>query len=130
MKELDRAGTSDYQRRHYHRFALKYPVHVTFHSGESVVEFEAASENVSKGGILLKSPWMIPLHTTVRVAMSVQGTHVVRPIRLVAEGTTVRLQPGPRGETFLVAVQFTHPITQIEAQVDFVLVRSGSYEAI
>ena len=129
MKELEIVGTSDYQRRHYHRFPLQYPVRIAFHSGDSLANFETTSENVSKGGILLKSPWMIPLHTTVNLAMSVQGAHVVRPIRLVAEGRTVRLQPDPSNATFSVAVQFTQPVTEIGAHVDFVLVRPGSSEA-
>ncbi len=123
MKEFDRAGTPDCQRRSYHRFHLKYPVRLTFRSGESVAVFEAASENVSKGGILLKSPWMIPLHTMVSLTMRVQGKHLVRPIRLVAEGKIVRVQADTPDGRFLVAVQFTRPVTEIEAHIDYVLVR-------
>ena len=124
-------GTADYwvgDRRRYHRFHLHYPVELTFQCGESFARIEGESQNVSRMGLLMNSPWEIPLHTKVNLAMTVQGAHLVRPIRLVADGSIVQLQPGPLDSTFLVAVQFTQPLTKIEAHLDFVLVRPRSYK--
>ena len=123
MHQPDIDGTSERQRRSHRRFGLQYPVRITFRSGESVAEFDAVSENVGSGGILLKSHRMIPLHTIVSLAMSIQGDHVVRPLRLVAEGKTVRLGNDSAGATYLIAVQFARPVTEIESNIDFVLLR-------
>jgi len=123
MQQHDIDGTSERRRRNHRRFSLQYPVRITFRSGESVAEFDAVSENVGCGGILLKSPWMIPLHTSVSLAMSIQGDHVVRPLRLVAEGETVRLGNNSADATYLIAVQFAQAVTEIEAHIDYVLLR-------
>ena len=123
MHQHDIDGTSERQRRNHRRFRLQYPVRITFRSGESVAEFDAVSENVGIGGILLKSHWMIPLHTIVSLAMTIQGDQVVRPLRLVAEGETVRLRNNSADATYLIAVQFAQPVTEIEAHIDYVLLR-------
>ena len=124
MHQHDIDGTSERQRRNHRRFSLQYPVRVTFRSGESVAEFDAVSENVGSGGILLKSHWMIPLHTIVSLTMTIQGDSVVRPLRLVAEGKTVRLRNNATGATYSIAVQFDEPVTEVEANIHFVLLRS------
>jgi len=123
MRQPDTDGTSERQRRSHRRFGLQYPVRITFRSGESVAEFDVVSENVGSGGILLKSHWMIPLHTIVSLAMNIQGDHVVRPLRLLAEGKTVRLWNDSTNATYLIAVQFAQPVTEIESNIDFVLLR-------
>ena len=123
MHQHDIDGTSERQRRNHRRFSLQYPVRITFRSGESVAEFDAVSENVGSGGILLKSHWMIPLHTIVSLAMTIQGDQVVRHLRLVAEGETVRLRNNSADATYLIAVQFAQPVTEIEAHIDYVLLR-------
>ena len=123
MHQPDIDSTSERQRRSHRRFGLRYPVRISFQSDESVAKFDAVSENVGSGGILLKSRWMIPLHTSVSLAMSIQGDHVVRPLRLVAEGETVRLGNNSADATYLIAVQFAPPVTEIEAHIDYVLLR-------
>jgi len=123
MHQPDIDSTSERQRRSHRRFGLQYPVRISFQSDESVAKFDAVSENVGSGGILLKSHRIIPLHTIVSLAMNIQGHYVVRPLRLVAEGKTVRLGINSADATYLIAVQFAQPVTEIESNIDFVLLR-------
>lgn len=95
---MDRLETlfrlSDWQGRKYRRFALEFPVRMKFQSGSSNAEIEAVSENVSVGGLLIRSALPIPQHTPVTFVLSVHGKRSVRPVHLVGEGEVVRVEGG------------------------------------
>jgi hypothetical protein len=103
------------QERKYRRFNLRYPVHVTFHSGNLVSELDAVSRNVSLGGMLLETAAVIPQHSPVSFLMTVQTGRMVQPIKLAGEGEVVRVENVPAGAGFAVAVACKYPIAQIES---------------
>jgi len=100
------------QERKYRRFHLECPVCVTFQAAGSVSELETISQNVSIGGLLVKSAALIPEHTPVTFIINVQGELAVHPICLVGEGEIVRVES--RGEAFAVAIKCEVPLTQLE----------------
>ena len=99
----------------YRRFELRYPVHLTFRSGELVSEVDAFCKNVSVGGLLVDAPLLIPQHTSVSFVMILRGPPIIHPIELVGEGEVVRVEPGGIEPGFGIAVKYTTPITQFES---------------
>jgi hypothetical protein len=113
MMKFDSNPKTTYpQERRYRRFNLKYPVHVKFHSGNSISELDATSRNVSVGGMLLETDAAIPQHSPVTFLMIVQKERTSRPIELAGEGEVVRVENRDAG--FAIAVQCKQPISQIE----------------
>ena len=78
------------------RYPLNLPVSVKLGDGE----MRAYSENISLGGILLSSAYLIPEGSTVELAIGVSQ----RPL-LSARGKVVRAQPTISGN-FAVAIVF------------------------
>lgn len=115
---MDRLETlfrlSDWQGRKYRRFALEFPVRMKFRSGSATAEIEAVSQNVSVGGLLVRSALPIPQHTPVTFILSVHGKQSVRPVHLMGEGEVVRVEGGEAEVTFMMAVKCDAPVTQLE----------------
>jgi len=101
------------QERKHRRFHLECPVCVTFQAAGSVSELETISQNVSIGGLLVKSAAMIPEHTPVTFIISVQGEQAVHPICLVGEGKIVRVESSQDDAMFAIAVECRAPIIQL-----------------
>lgn len=101
------------QERKHHRFHLECPVRVRFQAGNSAIEIETISQDVSISGLLVKSAAMIPVHTPVTFIMSVQGEQAVHPIYLMGEGTVVRAE-NDRHAMFAIALECRAPIIQLE----------------
>ena len=101
------------KQRRFRRFDLQFPVCVSFPAGGAVRTLEAVSENVSIGGLLLKTGAQVPPHTRVNLSMQVSGPRSRRPVRLLGEGEVVRVQELGPGAGFAVAVRCDKPITEI-----------------
>jgi hypothetical protein len=108
------ARFSPLPERKYRRFKLQYPVRLKIHDADLMVEFEAVSKNISICGLLLETSSPIPQHTAVSFVVTVEGWEVGRPIQFVGEGTVVRVDSKTEQEAFAIAVECTHPITQID----------------
>jgi hypothetical protein len=104
------------ERRH-HRFNLQFPVSLSFPSEGAVRELAAISENVSIGGLLLKASDPVSPHTQVKLTMEVKGPWSQRPVRLVARGEVVRLEPLGSGGGFAIAVECRQLITEIKGHL-------------
>jgi len=102
------------EERKHRRFQLEVPVCLTFQAGNSAVEIETISQNISIGGLLVKSAVMIPVHTPVTFIMSVQVEEAVHPIYLAAEGKVVRAEKSRYAATFVIAVECRATIMQLE----------------
>jgi hypothetical protein len=83
-------------------------------SESPATEIEAVSKNVSVGGLLVRSAFMIPQHTAVSFVLSVHGEKAVRPIHLMGEGEIVRVESEEAGTAFVMAVKCKAPVTQLE----------------
>jgi hypothetical protein len=104
---------SYHRERKYHRFPGAYPVYLAFHLGGSLSELEAVSENVSIGGIFLKTDSPIPPHTSVNFTIRLYAIQSMRPIDLVGEGEVVPVETtGTEG--FAIAVKCRRPISELE----------------
>lgn len=102
------------RERRYRRFKLRYPVHVWFHSGETVLEVDTVSRNVSTGGLLLDSPVAMPQQSTVSFMITVTG-RTLRPLKLAGEGSVTRVEQRTGEMGFGVAIACTAPISRIES---------------
>jgi len=87
---------------------------VKFQAASSATEVETISQNVSIGGLLVKSSSRIPEHTPVTFIMSLQVEQAVQPIYLAGEGKIVRVENGRDDATFAIAVECRAPIVQLE----------------
>jgi PilZ domain len=105
------------ERRQYRRFDLQYPIRLRFQLANSPGEIEAISRNVGVGGLLLETAVAIPQHTPVGFVMTIQGGRVVRPIHLVGDGEVARVEPGPSGKAFVIAIRCTEPISELESSL-------------
>jgi hypothetical protein len=89
------------------------PVSLSFTSEGSIRKLKATSENVSIGGLLLRSVNSIPPHTHVHLMIDVRGLPSHRSVRLVSDGEVVRVEPrGSRG-AYVIAIQCKRPITEM-----------------
>ena len=55
----------------------------------------------------------IPQHSTVNFVISLSG-RTVRPVELIGEGRVVRVEHAKAAPKFMVAIECSKPITQIE----------------
>jgi hypothetical protein len=91
------------QQRRPERREMRYPLHLPVLIKTARQEMHARSENISLGGILLSSAFLIPEGATVDVAIGVK--HMPDPgILLNARGKVLRVQPKTTGD-FAVAIQ-------------------------
>jgi hypothetical protein len=89
------------------RRELRYPVHLPASLTLAHKEFHAHSENISLGGILLSSAFLIPQGSTVEVAVGVPAP--ARPgMLLSSRGKVLRVQPMASGG-FGIAIKLDHP---------------------
>jgi hypothetical protein len=92
------------QERRGTRYSLNLPVSLTV----AHKKMHARSENISLGGILLSSAFLIPEGSVVDVAVRVAA--LPQPgTEMTARGKVIRVEPKPTGN-FSVAVVFDHPI--------------------
>jgi hypothetical protein len=85
----------------------RYPLHLPVSLKVADKELHTRSENISLGGILLSSAFLIPEGSTVEMAFGVTslldtGTQASIP------GKVLRVQPKATGD-FAVAIAFEHP---------------------
>src|SRR4051812_20466657 len=66
--------------RKHRRFDLQFPVSLAFSAAEVLGEHEGISQNVSVGGLLVKTPHELPLHTKVKLTMQLSGRESGRVI--------------------------------------------------
>jgi hypothetical protein len=86
---------------------IRYPLHLAVSVKLSHKEMHARSENISLGGILLSSAFLIPEGSTVKLMVTVE----VLPdsgIQLSARGKVLRVQPKASGN-FAVAIALDRP---------------------
>jgi len=92
------------QERRGTRYSLNLPVSLTL----AHKKMHARSENISMGGILLSSAFLIPEGSEVDVAVRVAA--LPQPgTEMTARGRVIRVEPKSTGN-FSVAVVFDHPI--------------------
>jgi hypothetical protein len=104
---------ASYERR-FRRFDLSYPVHVKFATGDSMVEVDAVSRNVSLGGLFLDSAAPIPHGSRVEFTITLGGA-IPRLIILGGTGAVVRVEKSDDANSFGIAVACAQPIQQIES---------------
>jgi PilZ domain-containing protein len=95
---------------------IRYPLHLPVSLKLAHKEVHARSENISLGGILLSSTFLIPEGSTVDVAVRV----AVLPdpgSQLSARGRVLRVQPKASGD-FAVAIAFEHPAKLVRHRLD------------
>ena len=115
MNNLDRYDRpAKWHGRSYRRFALAFPVRLNYQSGSTTAEIETVSQNLSIGGLLVRSAISVPQDTKVSFVVSVHGRNAVRPIHLRGEGQIVRIETGDAEGTFVLAVKCNAPVTQLE----------------
>src|SRR5271165_1249381 len=92
------------QERRGIRYSLNFPVSLTL----AHKKFQARSESISLGGILLSSSFLVPEGSTVEVEVRV--AHLPQPgAYLSARGKVVQVRPKAAGD-FSVAIAFERPI--------------------
>lgn len=104
------------ERRH-RRFNLQFPVCLSFPAKGQVCELATVSENVSVGGLLVKSDTEIPPLTPVKVTMDLKGPWSQRMVRLVAKGRVVRVEALGPDAGFAIAVACERAITEMKGHL-------------
>jgi hypothetical protein len=100
---------------------IRYPLHLPVLLKVADKELHTRSENISLGGILLSSAFLIPEGSTVEVTFGVASfpdTSKQSSVR----GKVLRVQPQATGD-FAVAIAFEHPFRDGLQSLD-----SGSHE--
>ncbi len=104
---------ASYERR-FRRFDLSYPVHLKVASGDTKLEVDAVSRNVSLGGLLLDSTSPIPHGSRVEFTITLGGA-IPRLIVLGGTGEVVRVEQHEEENRFGIAVACAQPMQQIES---------------
>jgi HAMP domain-containing protein len=99
--------------RRYRRFDLHFPVFLSFPVAGALRRLEASSQNVSLGGLLLKTDEEIPQGTPVRLTMELRSANGGRPVQLLGEGEVVRVEPLGAEAGYDLAIKCKRPITEI-----------------
>jgi len=112
------ASPQRHERREF-RYPLHLPVLIRMAQRK---EMHTRSENISLGGILLSSTFLIPEGSAVEVSIGVE--HLADPgILLNARGRVLRVHPKDTGD-FAVAIQlegaFSLPLSETESASDSV----------
>lgn len=95
--------TSPSSPQRLERRDIRYPLHLPVSIKLAQKELHARSENISLGGILLSSAFLIPVGSAVEVAVG--AAHLPDPGTLLsARGKVLRVQPITTGG-FAVAIQ-------------------------
>lgn len=90
------------------RRGIRYPLQLPVSLRLAQKELHARSENISHGGILLSSAFLIPEGSSVEVAVG--AAHLPQPSAPVnVRGKVLRVQPKASGD-FSVAIAFERPI--------------------
>ena len=105
------------KERKYRRFDLQFPVSLVCPAGEVVQKIEGISENVSLGGLLVKTREELPLRTKVALIMELSGRNSQRPIRLSTEGEVVRVNRNEEKTGYAIAVKCTKLISEFRNQL-------------
>jgi hypothetical protein len=66
----------------------------------------------------MKSPWEIPVGTSVRLSLTIRREHVIRPIHLRTEGRVVRVGSSAPDGTGTIAIQFDAPVTELDVRAE------------
>ena len=90
------------ERRH-----IRYPLHLPVSLKVADMELHTRSENISLGGILLSSAFLIPEGSTVEMAFGVVSLPDTGTPSSVG-GKVLRVRPKATGD-FAVAIAFDHP---------------------
>ena len=90
------------------RCDIRYPVHLPVSLKVADKKLHMRSENISRGGILLSSAFLIPEGSTVEVAFGV-ASHSDTGTQSSVSGKVLRVQPKATGD-FAVAIAFEHPL--------------------
>src|SRR5271165_5248170 len=98
-------GMRQRQERKYRRFELECPVIVRYNTAHTPAEIEVVSQNVSIGGLLIKSASTIPEDMPVTFIITIQAGGGVRPIHLAGEGQIVRVTKSQDNGMFAIAVE-------------------------
>ena len=85
---------------------IRYPLHLPVSLKVAGKELHTRSENISLGGILLSSAFLIPEGSTVEVAFGVASLPTITQSSV--RGKVLRVQPKATGD-FEVAIAFEHP---------------------
>ena len=93
--------------QHLERLSIRYPLNLPVSLTLAHRELHARSENISLGGILLSSAFLIPEGSTVEVAIGVAQLPQAGA-QLSARGKVLRVQPKATGD-FAVAIAFERP---------------------
>jgi hypothetical protein len=99
--------------RRYRRFDLHFPVFLKFYVAGAIREIKAQSQNVSIGGLLLKTDEDISLGTQVKLTMELRSFNGGRPVHLLAEGKVVRVEPLAARAGYEMAIECRRPITEV-----------------
>jgi PilZ domain len=91
------------RERKFRRLRLRYPVHLKIESPDTVSELDAMSHDVSIGGLLLETSFVIPDHSRVSFIMKITDDRLVRPVELEGNGEIVRVESRP-DQKFRIAV--------------------------
>ncbi len=100
-------------RRKHRRYQLEQRVHAVFHSGDSVIHLDAVSKNASVTGLQMETRLPITDLSPVSFIMTLESGVLARTIELRGEGAVVRVER-KSGGIYLLAVQYKHPLTEIE----------------
>jgi hypothetical protein len=86
---------------------IRYLLHLPVSLKVADKELHTRSENISLGGILLSSAFLIPEGSTVEVVFGV-ASHPDTDKQSTVRGKVLRVQPKATGD-FAVAIAFEHP---------------------
>lgn len=92
------------------RFSLHYPIRLEFSSGGRNFQVDALTRNLSVGGLLLESPYPIPMDCSVNFTISAEGEQMVCPLEFAGSGDVVRVDPVLPGLGYAVALRYARPI--------------------
>lgn len=98
-----------YKRKNL-RFFLRYPIRLEFSSGGKSFELDALTRNLGIGGLLLESPYPIPMECSVNFTISVEGERMVCPLEFAGSGEVVRVDPVLPGVGYTVALRYARPL--------------------
>jgi len=109
--------TTYLQARRYRRYRLQAPVKVSFPLGDSVLELETVSRDVSEGGLLVESNVPLPRDSHVFLSMHVQSRDEERAVFLEGQGAVVRV--AQERSKYVIAVRCIRPLSEVQSQCGF-----------
>lgn len=98
------------ERRRHARFLINHSVTLMVKQGQYSQPVEGITENISLGGLCVRTPFLLPEHVVVRFVIEVRSAFKHKTIRLKGSGRIMWAEANSASDQFKLAIKCSRPM--------------------